>query len=132
MPMQRNGSLSTRAALRAAALVVPMLALAACASTPVYDLQLAAAESAVSNANTDSTQRDAGTELRVATDKLSRAKEAADKRQAVLALQLAQQAELDAQLAVLTARSARSLRAAQESEEAARVLREEIERVGTR
>ena len=36
-----------------------------------------------------------------------------------------------AQLAVLTARSARSLRAAQESEEAARVLREEIERVGT-
>lgn len=132
MPMQRNGSLSTRAALRAAALVVPMLALAACASTPVYDLQLAAAESAVSNANTDSTQRDAGTELRVATDKLSRAKEAADKRQAVLALQLAQQAGLDAQLAVLTARSARSLRAAQESEEAARVLREEIERVGTR
>lgn len=131
MPMQRNGSLSTRAALRAAALVVSMLALAGCASTPVYDLQLAAAESAVSNANTDSTQRDAGTELRVATDKLSRAKEAAAKRQAVLALQLAQQAELDAQLAVLTARSARSLRAAQESEEAARVLREEIERVGT-
>jgi hypothetical protein len=130
--MQRNGSLSTRAALRAAALVVSMLALAACASTPVYDLQLAAAESAVSNANTDSTQRDAGTELRVATDKLSRAKEAADKSQAVLALQLAQQAELDAQLAVLTARSARALRSAQESEEAARVLREEIERVGTR
>ena len=32
MPMQRNGSLSTRAALRAAALVVSMLALAACAS----------------------------------------------------------------------------------------------------
>jgi hypothetical protein len=109
-----------------------MFALAACASTPVYDLQLAAAESAVSNANTDSTQLDAGAELRVATDKLSRAKEAADKRQAVLALQLAQQAELDAQLAVLTARSARALRAAQESEEAARVLREEIERVGTR
>jgi hypothetical protein len=130
--MQRNGSLSIRAALRAAALAAPMFALAACASTPVYDLQLAAAESAVSNANTDSTQLDAGAELRVATDKLSRAKEAADKRQAVLALQLAQQAELDAQLAVLTARSARALRAAQESEEAARVLREEIERVGTR
>ena len=132
MPMQRNGSLSIRAGLRATALAAPMLALAACASTPVYDLQLAAAESAVSNANTDSTQLDAGAELRVATDKLSRAKEAADKRQAVLALQLAQQAELDAQLAVLTARSARALRAAQVSEVAARVLREEIERVGTR
>lgn len=115
---------------RLAALAVLPFAglLAACASTPAYDLQLARAESAVATANTSSTERDAGAELRIATEKLARAQAAARRHQSELALQLAEQTELDAQLAVLTARSSRSLRSAEESREAARVLREEIER----
>lgn len=103
-----------------------------CATTPGYELQLAAADSAVANANNASTQRDAGAELRVATDKLASAHQAADRRQPERALHLAQQAELDAQLAVVTARSVRSLRAAEESQQAARALREELERAGGR
>lgn len=101
-----------------------------CATAPGYELQLAAADSAVANANNVSTQRDAGAELRVATDKLAGAHQAADHRQRERALQLAQQAELDAQLAVATARSVRTLRAAEESQQAARALREELERAG--
>jgi hypothetical protein len=110
---------------------VPLL-LSACASAPVYDRQLAAAESAVENANTASTQENAATELRVATDKLASAQRAASNKQPALALQLAQQAELDAQVAVLSARSARALKSAQESQEAARILQQEMQRSSTR
>lgn len=105
---------------------------AGCASTPAYELKLAAADSAVANATTPSTQRDAGAELRIATEKLASAHQAARRHQPERALQLAQQAELDAQLAVLTARSAQSLRSAEESQEAARALREELDRAGAR
>jgi hypothetical protein len=108
------------------------LLLVACASAPVYDRQLAAAESAVENANTASTQENAATELRVATDKLASAQRAARDKQPALALQLAQQAELDAQVAVLSARSARALKSAQESQEAARILQQEMQRSSTR
>lgn len=132
MPTQRCGSSLSFACFRAPALIALPLVPSACVSTPAYDLQLAAAESAVSNANDASTQRDAAAELRVATDKLARAQAAARDRQPELALRLAQQAELDAQLAVLTARSARAERSARESEAAARVLREEIERANAR
>lgn len=132
MPTLRPGTISLGGTLRVLTLAALPLTLVACASTPKYDLQLAAAESAVSNANNTSTQSDASAELRVATDKLARAQEAARSRQPELALQLAQQAELDAQLAVLTARSVRAQRSAQESEEAARALRQEIERASAR
>jgi hypothetical protein len=104
----------------------------ACVSTPVYDRQMAAAESAVETANTTSTQTDAALELRIATDKLAAAQRAAGSKQPALALQLAQQAELDAKVAVLTARSARALAAAQESQEAARILQQEMQRDGSR
>ncbi|MCC6505942.1 MAG: DUF4398 domain-containing protein [Aquimonas sp.] len=110
---------------------VPLL-LVACVSTPVYDRQMAAAESAVETANTTSTQTDAALELRIATDKLAAAQRAARSKQPALALQLAQQAELDAKVAVLTARSARALAAAQESQEAARILQQEMQRDGSR
>lgn len=132
MPTPRPGTTSIGATLRVLTLAALPLTLVACASTPKYDLQLAAAESAVSNANNTSTQSDASAELRIATDKLARAQEAARSRQPELALQLAQQAELDAQLAVLTARSVRAQRSAEESEEAARALRQEIERASSR
>lgn len=132
MPTPRPLNVQPRLVLRALLPLGVSLWAVGCASTPAYELQLAAADSAVSNANTTSTQRDAGAELRVATEKLASAHQAARNKQAERALQLAQQAEVDAQLAVLTARSARSLRAAEESRDAARALREEIERAGRR
>ena len=130
MPASLSASIAPRLALRTlVALCIGLLA-AGCASTPSYELQLAAADSAVANANNASTQSDAGAELRVATEKLASAHQAARRHQSERALQLAQQAEVDAQLAVITARSQRSQRAAEESQEAARALREELERGG--
>lgn len=132
MPTPRTSQFHPRSVLRVPLLLGLSLLAVGCASAPAYELQLAAADSAVNNANTSSTQSDAGAELRVATEKLASAHQAARSKQAERALQLAQQAEVDAQLAVLTARSARSLRAAEESRDAARALREEIERAGRR
>ncbi|MFY8133610.1 MAG: DUF4398 domain-containing protein [Aquimonas sp.] len=132
MTKSRTSQFQPRSVLRVLLLLGLSSLAAGCASTPAYELQLAAADSAVNNANTSSTQSDAGAELRVATEKLASAHQAARNKQAERALQLAQQAEVDAQLAVLTARSARSLRAAEESRDAARALREEIERAGRR
>lgn len=111
--------------------IVPLF-LVACASAPMYERQMAVAESAVETANTASTQTDAARELRIATDKLAAAQRAARLKKPALALQLAQQAELDAKVAVLTARSARALAAAQESQEAARILQQEMQRGSTR
>lgn len=109
-------------------LSVASLALAACAGSPPPTVQMAVAEAAVQRAGTTTTAETAGAELRVATDKLAAARSALSAGDHDRARRLAEQAELDAQVAQLHAQATRSTQAAQETQEAARVLREEIAR----
>ncbi len=102
--------------------------LGACASTPRYGAELAVAESAVDRANTSSIREHAADELQLANSKLAQARDAYARKDYERARQLAEQAEIDAHVAELTAQSVRSRLAAQESQEAARVLRDEISR----
>lgn len=118
--------------LPAAVLTASAFSLAACASTPVSNEPMAVAEAVVQRANSTSTSADAASELRIANDKLASARVAVAAKDYERATQLAEQAEVDAQVALLRAESERSRKAAQESQDAARVLAEEITRKSMR
>lgn len=112
-------------------LVLPLTAtllLAACASTPLPAEKMAVAEAAVERAGNAGTRENAPAELQIAIGKLSRARQAIENKDYERAGQLAEQAELDARVAEAHAQSVRSLRSATESQNAARVLQEEINR----
>jgi hypothetical protein len=100
-------------------------ALAGCASQPVPVAQMAVAEASVKRADTSSTRSSAPAELQVAVAKLANAQQAAARKEYLLAAQLAEQAEVDAQVAMLHAERVRSQQSAQESQEAADALRDE-------
>ena len=102
--------------------------LSGCATKPVPNERMAVAEAAVQRASTTSTSENAASELLVATTKLERARQAVTNKDYALAAQLADEIKLDAQVAELHAQSERERKAAQESQEAARVLREELSR----
>jgi predicted component of type VI protein secretion system len=104
------------------------LTLSGCASAPVPDEQMAVATAAVGRASTASTGEAAPVELRLATDKLARARAAKAAGQPELAIRLAEQATLDAQVAELHAQTVKAREAARESEAAAVALRAEINR----
>lgn len=118
----------TPAALLALGAASTLTMIAGCASTPIPSEQLAVAEAAVQRANTSSTSLNAAGELQIATAKLASARQAAADKNYDRARQLAEQAELDAQVAELHAQSERSRKAAAESQDAARALREELNR----
>ncbi len=99
-----------------------------CASTPAPHTQLAIADAAIQHASTSSTSKDAPAELQIAIAKLASAQQAETSKDYERAIQLADEAVVDAKVAELTAQSARSRRAAVESQEAAHVLVEEIDR----
>lgn len=105
-----------------------LIVLAGCASAPVPKEQMAVAESSVQRANSSGTSENAPAELQIAIAKLASARQAEANKDYPLAKQLAEQADLDAQVAELHAQSVRSRKAAQESRDADRVLREEINR----
>ena len=127
--MNKQPMIPTRAAVLALAAASSLaVALGGCASTPAPSEQMAVAEAAVQHANTSSTSESAAGELQVATDKLASARQAVTSKDYERAGRLAEQAEVDAQVAELHAQSARSRKAAQESQDAARALREEINR----
>ena len=107
---------------------VAVTALVGCASVPPPSQQMAVAEASVQRATTTSTSENAGVELQVATAKLASARQALLSKDYDRARQLAEQADVDAQVAELRAQSARSRKAATESQDAARALREEISR----
>jgi hypothetical protein len=116
----------------AAALAVGLAALAGCASTPAPVEQMAVAEAAVARANTTGTSENSAVELKVATNKLAGAREAMASKDYELARRLAEQAEVDAQVAELRSQAARARVAAQESKDASRVLSEEVNRKSVR
>ncbi|MEQ8860807.1 MAG: DUF4398 domain-containing protein [Pseudomonadales bacterium] len=118
-----SGSLAR--SLLAAVLV---FAAAGCATLPPPTAQLAVAEASVKRADTSNTRASAPAELQIAVAKLASAQQAAAREDYLLSAQLAEQAEVDAQVAMLHAESVRSQRSAQESQDAADALREETRR----
>jgi hypothetical protein len=108
------------------------LGLAACASPPNTDVPMAVAEAAVKRASSTATGELAPDQLRVATGKLADAKAAIARGDFERGLRLAEQVEVDAQVAELHAQAQRSRTAAVESEAAARALREELSRKAAR
>lgn len=125
-----NSLITTRASYAPLALTLAtgLLVLGGCASTPAPSEQMAVAEAAVQRASTTSTSETAAVELKVATNKLAGARQAMASKDYELARRLAEQAEVDAELADVRAQAARTRVAAQESQDAARVLREETDR----
>lgn len=113
---------------RPALLLVVTLALAGCASTPAPTAQLAVSTAAVSSAGVAGGAEAAPLEMRTARDKLARANAAMADKDYDAARSLAEEAEVDAQLAGVKARAGQSAKAATEVQDASRALREEMNR----
>lgn len=100
----------------------------ACASTPVPNAKMAVAEAAVKHASSTDTSEHAPGQLQVAIAKLASAQDAFARKDYALAYRRADEAELDAQVAIVHARAVRATKSAKETQDAARVLRDEIDR----
>jgi hypothetical protein len=104
------------------------LGLAACASTPIPNEKIAVAKVSVERAEQSGAPELAPVEMAAARDKLARAERAAANRDAQPATQLAEQANVDAELAEATARQQRSHKAAMEFDASMQTLRSESSR----
>jgi type V secretory pathway adhesin AidA len=100
-------------------------ALAACASGPVPLEQLAVAKESVQRAEQAGATELAPVELSTARDKLQRAEQAAQNHEGQVATRLADQANVDAQVAEATAREHKSQKAEMELEASLQALRQE-------
>ena len=100
-------------------------ALAACVSGPVPLEQLAVAKASVQRAEQAGATELAPVELSTARDKLQRAEQAAQNHQGQVATRLADQANVDAQLAEATAREHKSHQAEMEMQASLQALRQE-------
>jgi uncharacterized protein with von Willebrand factor type A (vWA) domain len=105
--------------------------LIACASTPPPTEQMALSRAAVSNATSAGGNEYAPIQLKSAVDKMDAAERALNTKDYIRARQLAEQAQVDAQLAEATARSAQAKKAADALQEDSRILRQEIDRKTT-
>ena len=102
--------------------------MAGCASTPAPTEQMAISRAAVSNASSAGGNEFAPLQLKSAMEKMDGAERAMAEKNYERARQLAEQAQVDAQLAEATARSAKAQKAADAVQEDSRVLRQEIDR----
>jgi hypothetical protein len=121
----------TRATGRALAawIAATALVLTACASgPPAPTAQLAASAATIDEAVSAGAGELAPIELNTARDKLERAHVAMNDSNNVRALILAEQAQVDAQLAMARTRSAKTAKAANSQQEDRRILREDIKR----
>ncbi len=101
------------------------LGLAACASNPVPDEKIAVAQAAVDHAQQAGAPQYAPVELASARDKLKQAENAAAQQHGEAATALAEQANVDAELAEATAQEQRSHKAAMELDASLLALRQE-------
>jgi len=106
---------------------VPLL-IGACASTPPPTEQVAVATAAVAHAVGAESAVYAPGELTTARDKLARANQAMLAKDYALAGTLAQQAQLDAQVAEATTQAAKARKAADALRDANQALSEELNR----
>ena len=104
------------------------IALAACASVPSPTEQIAVSKAAVSSAVSAGGNEYASAEMQAAREKMNRANLAMTAEDYKNARSLAEQAEVDAQLAAAKARSAKARKAAVTVQEDSRVLRRELAR----
>jgi uncharacterized protein DUF4398 len=109
----------------AIACAIMTLGFAACASTPIPNEKIAVAKASVARAEQAGAPELAPVEMAAARDKLARAEKAAADRNAEPATQLAEQANVDAELAEATARQQRSHKAALEFDASMQALRSE-------
>ncbi|WP_427501620.1 DUF4398 domain-containing protein [Methylomonas sp. MED-D] len=121
-PIQYPGTALTLASLAMASLI------AGCASVPPPTEQLAVSKAALNSATSAGGNEYAPISLRSAVLKMDAAERAMTQQEYLQARQLAEQAQVDAQLAAATARAAKAQKAASELGESNRVLREEIDR----
>ena len=109
-----------------AACTAIVAALAACASSnPLADEKIAVAKASVQRAEGSGAPELAPVELSAARDKLARAEQANTARNLLPATQLAEQANVDAELAEATAQQERSHKAAMEFDTSMETLRQE-------
>jgi hypothetical protein len=109
----------------AAAAATLALGAAGCASTPIPNEKVAVAQASVQRAEQAGAVEYAPVEMQAARDKLARAQKAIADHDAQPATQLAEQANVDAQLAEATAQQHRSHKAAQELDASLQTLRQE-------
>jgi hypothetical protein len=107
----------------AGAMVV--MGFAACAGTPIPNEKIAVAKASIQRAEQSGAPELAPVELAAARDKLSRAEKAVAHHDAQPATMLAEQANVDAQLAEATATQQRSHKAATEFDASMQALRQE-------
>lgn len=112
----------------AAACAALAMGLAACASSPIPNERIAVAKAAVQRAEQAGAAESAPVELSTARDKLQRAEKAAADHDGKPATMLADQANVDAQLAEATAQENRSHKAAMELDASLQALRQESAR----
>jgi hypothetical protein len=120
--MKADRSKLVRGAMIVAATV---LTVAGCASTPIPNEKIAVAKASVQRAEQSGAPEYAPVELAAARDKLTRAEKAASDRASQPATMLAEQANVDAQLAEATAMQQRSHKAATEFDSSMQALRQE-------
>ncbi len=118
----RNDLLKLKSAALFGALV---LMAAGCATTPVPNEKIAVAKDSVQRAERSGAPELAPVEMAEARDKLNRAEKAAADRDLQPATDLAEQANIDAQLAEATARQKTSHKAAMELDASLQALRQE-------
>ncbi len=104
------------------------LVLSACASVPPPTEQLAVSRTAIEEAQTAGAGKHAPVELASAREKLEQARRAVQDEQNERARMLAEQAEADAKLAAMRARSAQSQETIAALQESIRTLRNELDR----
>jgi hypothetical protein len=108
--------------------VAAAILLAGCASTQAPVEQMAVSRAAVVNAKSSGGDEFAPLQLKSAMEKMDAAEHAMKDKNYKLARQLAEQAQVDAQLAAVMARSVKAKKAADVLQEDSRILRQEIER----
>lgn len=102
--------------------------IAGCASVPAPVEQMAVSRAAISDASSAGGNEYAPQLLKAAMEKMDVAERAMAEKDYAFALHLAEQVQVDAQLAGAMARSAKAQKAADAVQEDSRVLRNEIDR----
>jgi hypothetical protein len=120
--IMRYDSLRFRSAAAGATM---LLVAAGCATAPPPNEKIAVAKASVQRAEQSGAPELAPVEMATARDKLTRAEKAAADRNAQPATELAEQANLDAQLAEATAQEKKSHKAAMELDASLQALRQE-------
>ena len=109
-------------------IVISAIFMVGCESIPAPTEQITTSRTAVNNALSVGGNEFAPLQLKSAMEKMEAAERAMGEKNYVLARQLAEEAQIDAQLAGAMARSAKAQKAADALQEASRTLRQEIDR----